>query len=186
LSQRLTKHELTELPSQSIAALLLLNLPNATDAFIALANVLNRPLPLSFYVNDIGAKTSAYNLVLQTLKTKSAGLHDHLTRVIPEAEPDDYLGSVFTALFTCSLTIDEAARLWDVYVFEGDAVIVRAAIALLMQEELAIVGCGSVGQVRELLSGGGGSSNSKRQKKAVGEVGAEDRWMKGVREAGRS
>ncbi|SPN96567.1 related to Rab6 GTPase activating protein, GAPCenA [Cephalotrichum gorgonifer] len=167
----------------TIAALLLLNLPNATDSFIALSNVLNRPIPLSFHAGDPGAKTSAYNLVLQTLKEKSAPLHDHLAGAELAADPDEYLSEVFAGLFTGSLAVDEAARLWDVYVFEGDTVLVRAAVALLVEEEGAILACKGAGQVGAVLAGAEGC---KRKKRAVGEVGAEDRWMKGVREAGKA
>ncbi|PKS06255.1 hypothetical protein jhhlp_007001 [Lomentospora prolificans] len=167
----------------SIAALLLLNLPNATDSFIALANVLNRPIPLSFYAGDLGAKTSAYNLVLQTLKDKSPTLHEHLTKKMDEAEPDAYLADVFIALFTATLAVDEAARLWDVYVFEGDAVLIRAAVALLVWEEGPLLAATSISDVRTILRGGGSST---RQKKVLGEVGAEDRWMQAVREAGKA
>ncbi|KEZ46337.1 hypothetical protein SAPIO_CDS0640 [Scedosporium apiospermum] len=167
----------------SIAALLLLNLPNATDTFIALANVLNRPIPLSFYAGDPGAKSSAYNLVVQTLKDKSPALHQHITSKIPDPEPDAYLSGIFTTLFTASLAVDEAARLWDVYVFEGDAVLIRAAVALIVWEEGPLLGAASVEDVRAVLGGGGAST---RQKKVLGEVGAEDRWMQAVREAGKA
>lgn len=158
--------------------MLLLNLPNAADTFIALANILNRPLPLSFYANDVGAKSSAYNLTLQTVKNKSPSLHDHLTQKIPDANPDTFLRDVFLALFTCSLTIDEAARLWDVYVFEGDSILVQASVALIIKEEMSLLGSQTVGEVCGVLIGG---TVTKRQK-AVAEVGAEDRWMKVVRD----
>ncbi|CAI4216071.1 unnamed protein product [Parascedosporium putredinis] len=150
----------------SIAALLLLNLPNATDTFIALAN------------------TSAYNLVLQTVRDKSDGLHRHLTtQLAGEPDPDAFLGDVFTALFTTALAIDEAARLWDVYVFEGDAVLIRAAVALLLWEEGPLLAAREAADVRAVLAGSGAGA---REKKALAEVGAEDRWMQAVREAGKA
>lgn len=79
--------------------------------------------------------------------------------------------------------MDEAARLWDVYVFEGDAVLIRAAVALIVWEEGPLLGAASVEDVRAVLGGGGAST---RQKKVLGEVGAEDRWMQAVREAGKA
>ncbi|KAK4124360.1 hypothetical protein N657DRAFT_389051 [Parathielavia appendiculata] len=174
----------------TIAALLLLNLPTPTDAFIALANVLNRPLPLSFYASDAGAKNSAYNLVLHTLAQKAPALHDHLTK-LADHDPDAYLEPVFAGLFTRHLALDEAARLWDVYVFEGDALLVRAGVALLLQREVALLGVASVAEVRAvLLSGGGagsaGSLGEIKSPRVVGGQGEEERWMKAVREAGKA
>jgi hypothetical protein len=104
-------------------------------------------------------------------------VHDHITREIP-ADPEFYLLSIFVTLFTGCLAIDEAARLWDVYVFEGDAVLVRAAVALLMDREMALLAARTVDDVRAALGA------SKRA--PVGEGGAEDRWMSLVRDAGKA
>ncbi|KAF9870630.1 tbc1 domain family member 12 [Colletotrichum karsti] len=164
----------------TIAALLLLNLPSPAVAFIALANVLNRPVPLSFYADDPGAKASAYNLVMQTLSAKSAQLHEHLTKDISQGDADFYLGNFFMGLGTNHLAMDEAARLWDVYIFEGDAVLVRAAVAMLMRHEMALLGIKSPGEAKKYIEGGAAS------KAVVGDDGAEDRWMKLVREAGKA
>ena len=151
--------------------------------FVALANVLNRPLPLSFHASDQGAKASAYNLVLQTLGHKSPPLHNHLTKNVEEAKPDEYLGNLFTSMFTGHLAIDEAARLWDVYVFEGDALLVRAAVAFLLSREMSLLGTKTAEEVRSALSGRNASVPSARP---AGEMGAEDRFMLSVREAGKA
>ena len=95
-----------------------------------------------------------------------------------------YLNDLFTSIFTGSLAIDEAARLWDVYVFEGDAVLVRAAVAILMDREMALLGSRTVGEVRDVLRGR--QSADTQQVKAVAEPGAEDRWMRLVRDAGKA
>ncbi|TDZ13900.1 TBC domain-containing protein [Colletotrichum orbiculare MAFF 240422] len=167
----------------TIAALLLLNLPSPSATFVALANVLNRPLPLSFYADDPGAKASAYNLVMQTLGAKSSQLHDHLTKDISQGDADFYLGNFFMGLGTNHLAMDEAARLWDVYVFEGDAVLVRAAVAMLMRHEMALLGIQSPGEAKKYIEAG---VNKDGRKAVVGDDGAEDRWMKLVREAGKA
>lgn len=170
--------------SHTIAGLLLLNLPSPTATFIALANVLNRPLPLSFYTSDAGAQLSAYNLVLQTLAQKSAPLHEHLSRNIDGADPSVYLYDLFTTLFTGQLAVDEAARLWDVYVFEGDALLVRAAIAALLRKEMTLLSCKTGEAVRLALSRSDGPEESKSP--VVAEVGAEEKFIAAVREAGRT
>ncbi|KAI1841141.1 hypothetical protein JX266_012676 [Neoarthrinium moseri] len=160
----------------TIAAILLLNLPSATMAFIALANILNRPLPLSFYASDQGAKASAYNLLLQTLSTKAPQLHKHLTSDDLGLDPDEYLHGMFTALFTQHVSLDECTRLWDVYVFEGDAVLVRAAVALLMEREGLLLTATNCADVVKMLAQGGQRTLQGR----------EDDWMKRVREAGKA
>ncbi|KAH8194267.1 hypothetical protein TruAng_011566 [Truncatella angustata] len=160
----------------TIAAILLLNLPSTTMAFIALANVLNRPLPLSFYASDSGAKASAYNLLLQTLSSKTPQLHKHLTKSELALDPEDYLLGLFTALFTQHLSLDACTRLWDVYVFEGDAVLVRAAVALLMEREGALLSTTSCTDILQVLASGGQKTNQGR----------EENWMQRVREAGKA
>ncbi|KAH8736171.1 hypothetical protein BGZ61DRAFT_340206 [Ilyonectria robusta] len=167
----------------TIAALLLLNLPNPAAAFISLSNVLNRPLPLSFYAADPGAQSSACNLVLQTLALKSPTLHHHLTMNVDPATLEAYLRDIFTSMFTAQLAIDEAARLWDVYVFEGDGLMVRAAVAFLLSREMTLLGTKNSGEVKAVLSVQNASVRSARP---AGEVGAEDRFMISVREAGKA
>ncbi|KAF7553313.1 hypothetical protein G7Z17_g3733 [Cylindrodendrum hubeiense] len=167
----------------TIAALLLLNLPNPAAAFITLSNVLNRPLPLSFYASDPGAQSSACNLVLQTLALKSPTLHHHLTMNVDPATLEDYLRDIFTSMFTAQLAIDEAARLWDVYVFEGDGLMVRAAVAFLLSREMTLLGTKTAGEVKAVLSVQNASVPSARP---IGEVGAEDRFMMSVRDAGKA
>ncbi|KAK0625486.1 rab-GTPase-TBC domain-containing protein [Bombardia bombarda] len=166
----------------SIAALLLLNLPTATDAFIALANILNRSLPLSFYASDAGAKASAYNLLLQTLSHKSPSLHKHLLQ-LPDHDPDLYLGDVFVGLFTSHLPLDEAARLWDVYVFEGDGILVRAGVALLVRKEMALLGTKSIEEVKTTLSQPSSGADAPR---VLGGNGEDDRWMRAIKDAGKA
>lgn len=163
---------------------MLLNLPTPTDAFIALANILNRPLPLSFHASDAGAKNSAYNLVLHTLAQKSPNLHQHLTNM-PNHDADLYLEPVFTGLFTRHLALDEATRLWDVYVFEGDALLVRAGVALLLQKEMALLGTKSVADVEAVLLGAATPEGAAKSPRVTGGNGEEERWIRAVREAGK-
>jgi len=167
----------------TIAAILMLNLPTPAASFIALANVLNRPLPLSFYASDPGAKASAYNLLLQTLAQKSPRLYAHLNKLDPDHghDPDVYLGSAFNGLFTTHLVLDEAARLWDVYVFEGDAVLVRAGVALLLRREMELLAASSLDEVKEILA-----RTSKGRAKIVGSESNEEAWIKVLREAGKA
>lgn len=92
------------------------------------------------------------------------------------------MGDLFTALFSGHLAIDEAARLWDVYVFEGDALLVRAAVAFLLSREMSLLGTKTADEVVSIVSARNASIPSARP---VGEMGAEDKFMIAVREAGR-
>lgn len=148
---------------------------------------MNRPLPLSFFTADDGAQSSAYNLVLQMLATQSPALADHLTRDVPGLRPEMYLGDALAAVFTGHLPIDEAARLWDVYVFEGDSVLVRAAVALLLRREMALLGSRSAEEVARVMAATskalGKSSSSATAVAVAAPAGADEaRFMKTVRE----
>ncbi|KAK0712879.1 rab-GTPase-TBC domain-containing protein [Lasiosphaeria miniovina] len=166
----------------TIAALLLINLPTPTDAFIALANILNRSLPLSFFASDAGAKSTAYNLLLQTLSRKYPSLHDHLVQ-LPDHDPELYLGDIFSSLFTNYLALDQAARLWDVYVFEGDNVLIRACVALLAQKEMSLMGTKTIEDVNTILRH---STEGAKGPQVTEGHGEEDRWMRAVKEAGKA
>lgn len=159
--------------TSTIAALLLLNLPTPTASFISLSNVLNRPLPLSFHTHDSGAISLTYKLVLQTLAHKAPRLHTLLTSPHLGPQADSYLRDMFAGLFTGALSLDNATRLWDVMVFEGDAVLVRAAVAHLIGMEGRLFGETSARGVCERIAEGD---------RGVGE----EQWMKELRSAGKS
>ena len=62
----------------TVAALILLQVPNTPSAFALLANTLNRRLALSFLTNDPTGTGRAYSLALQTLVYKFPRLHHYL------------------------------------------------------------------------------------------------------------
>ncbi|RBQ89841.1 hypothetical protein VDGD_20544 [Verticillium dahliae] len=79
--------------------------------------------------------------------------------------------------------MDECARLWDVYVFEGDALLVRAATAMLLRQEMALLGTRDGDEVRKLVESG----PTKNGKVALaGGSGDEEGWMRWLREAGKA
>jgi len=157
--------------TSTIAALLLLNLPTPSASFSALSNLLNRPLPLSFHTSDPGATDRAYSLLSSTLALKSPRLAQHLASL--SLDPNVYLQDLFTGLFTETLSLDNATRLWDVMVFEGDAVLVRAAVAFLTLVEGKLFGAESEADVCRIVKDG------------LCDV-DEDDWMAAVRGAGKA
>ncbi|ESZ97458.1 hypothetical protein SBOR_2147 [Sclerotinia borealis F-4128] len=163
--------------TSTIAAILLLNLPDPSASFQALSNILNRPLSLSFHTNDSGAISRVYGLFLTTLSQKSPRLHAHLTSKDLNLNPDVYLRDTFASLFTSSVSLDNASRLWDIAVFEGDSVLVRAAVALFGMLESKLHAVSSDREILEVL---------KEGIEAEGlELGEED-WVAAVRGAGKS
>ena len=73
------------------------------------------------------------------------------------------------------------------YVFEGDAVLVRAGVALLAEKEMTLLGAKTITEVKLVLDRSDGEEDEKnKQQRIVGGQGAEDRWMRSVREAGKA
>lgn len=155
-----------------MAAILLLNLPSPSAAFQTLSNILNRPLPLSFHTADEGATARVYNLLFTTLKLKSPRLHAHLTSPELSLESDKCFRDIFSSLFTDALNLDQATRLWDVMVFEGDAIVVRAAVAYLVALEGKLFGAQSSQEVYKIVH-----SNLDID---------DEKWIRAVRDAGKS
>ncbi|KAF2854631.1 hypothetical protein T440DRAFT_416047 [Plenodomus tracheiphilus IPT5] len=110
-----------------IAALLLLSLA-APQAFITLSNLLNRPLPLSFLIQDQNAVHAAYSTTIRALLKKSPSLANRLETL--RVEPRDYLAQMFGSLFCGRLGVEHAARVMDVYTMEGDKIPPRVAVAI--------------------------------------------------------
>ncbi|KAK3699517.1 hypothetical protein LTR37_016386 [Vermiconidia calcicola] len=156
-----------------VAGILCLHL-RPVEAFVALANALNRPLPLAFLVHDVGGMARSYDLVLSTLKYKFTKLHDHLTCTATGLKPEEYLEPMFRCLFAYHLPATHVSRIWDIFVFEGDKALVRAAVAVLGKLEGSLY-C-SRDEILDILSW--------RNEKAW-DVGSEEEFMKAVREAGK-
>jgi hypothetical protein len=114
----------------TIAALLVLQLPTAASAFIAMANALNRPLPLAFLTYDRAAIARTYGLASATLRYKFPRLYSHLYETA-QLTDEDVWGPMFRSLFTNGLDLEHLSRVWDCWAFEGDRIIIRAGVAIL-------------------------------------------------------
>ncbi|KAJ5269607.1 hypothetical protein N7505_005365 [Penicillium chrysogenum] len=114
----------------SIAALLVLQFPTPASAFLAMANALNRPLPVAFLTWDRGAMARSYTLASDTLRYKFPRLHTHLTETLHLSEPEIW-EPIFRSLLTNGLDLERISRVWDCWVFEGDRIMIRSAVAIL-------------------------------------------------------
>lgn len=120
---------------QLVAALLLLQLATPADVFVVLANTLNRGLPLAFQGGDISSTTRTFNHAVSTLAIKFPRLHDYLFGSIEQGglgfSPDQVFGPMLRTLFTNGLDVERLCRVWDLWVFEGDKILVHTAVALV-------------------------------------------------------
>nr|POE63423.1 tbc domain-containing protein c23d3.03c [Quercus suber] len=157
-----------------IVGILCLHLP-APTAFVVLANLLNRPLPLAFLVHDQAAMARTYQLVLTTLKYKFPQLHAHLTSAAANVQPDEFLDPFFRCLFAHNLAPEHVCRLLDVYVFEGDKTLIRAAVAVLGRLEPELYG--SRQEILDLISW--------RCERRWDALGSEEDFVRAVRDAGK-
>lgn len=86
--------------------------------------------------------------------------------------PEVYLREIFTSLMTGCLSLDNATRLWDIMVFEGDAVVVRAGVAWLIGMEGKLFGADSPKAVYNIVRKGLDNMD-------------EETWIASVRAAGK-
>jgi hypothetical protein len=57
-------------------------------------------------------------------------LHTYFTETL-KLHPSAYLDKIFGSLFALYMPLDILSRVWDVYAFEGDKILLRAAVAVL-------------------------------------------------------
>ncbi|KAJ9366189.1 hypothetical protein DTO282E5_9128 [Paecilomyces variotii] len=150
----------------SIAALLVLQMPTPATAFLVMANALNRPLPLAFLTSDPGAKGRTYSLASAALRYKFPRLSTHLCENMNLSD-EDIWEPMFRSLFTNGLDLERVSRVWDCWVFEGDRVMIRAAVAILgcLQVQLFGFGPDEAGHaaVRDILGWGPHDLGTKTQ-----------------------
>jgi hypothetical protein len=105
-----------------------------------------------------------------------------MTSAVGHIPAERYLYGMLASMFTSVLAVDEAARLWDVYVFEGDTVLVRAAVACLLNNEMALLGSRTEDEVCAILSG---AKAREAGKEGIAASETEHHFMKSVRDAGK-
>lgn len=118
-----------------LAAILLLYLDDYT-AFTCLANLLNRPVHMAFYKME--GELQQYISLFETIFKRSLpDLFNHFEAI--GLTSDMYLLDWFLTIFSKSLPLDTATRLWDVYIFEGQSFFFRAAIGILKYAQTTIL-----------------------------------------------
>lgn len=157
--------------THALAGLLVLNLA-PSEAFVALANLLNRPMALGYLVDDRTATRRTQDMVLATLEYKLPKLHAHLLDEKTGVSVDEWLAPFLMTMGTMHLSSESCSRVWDVAVFEGDKSFIRAAVGVLSLLEGKLYG--DRDEILSLLGWG-----------AAKWTFAEEELMTAIREAGK-
>ncbi|XP_078066351.1 TBC1 domain family member 14-like isoform X4 [Mustelus asterias] len=111
-----------------IAAVLILNLDTA-DAFIAFANLLNKPCQMAFFRVDHGLMLKYFAAFEVFFEENLPRLFAHFKR--NNLTPDIYLIDWIFTLYSKSFPLDLACRVWDVFCRDGEEFLFRTALGLL-------------------------------------------------------
>ncbi|KAB5561896.1 hypothetical protein PHYPO_G00011780 [Pangasianodon hypophthalmus] len=111
-----------------IAAVLILNLEEA-DAFIAFANLLNKPCQMAFFRVD-------HDLMLKYFAAFEVFFEENLPKLFQHFHsnsltPDFYLIDWIFTLYSKPLPLDVACRVWDLFCRDGEEALFRTALGIL-------------------------------------------------------
>ncbi|KAM6915911.1 TBC1 domain family member 12 [Xenentodon cancila] len=111
-----------------IAAVLILNLEEA-EAFITFANLLNKPCQMAFFRVD-------HELMLKYFAAFEIFFEENLPRLFNHFQsnnltPDLYLIDWIFTLYSKSLPLDVACRVWDVFCRDGEESLFRTGLGIL-------------------------------------------------------
>ncbi|XP_055291095.1 TBC1 domain family member 14 isoform X2 [Moschus berezovskii] len=111
-----------------IAAVLILNL-DTPDAFIAFSNLLNKPCQMAFFRVDHGLMLTYFAAFEVFFEENLPKLFAHFKK--NNLTPDIYLIDWIFTLYSKSLPLDLACRVWDVFCRDGEEFLFRTALGLL-------------------------------------------------------
>ncbi|XP_076466923.1 TBC1 domain family member 12-like [Babylonia areolata] len=111
-----------------IAAILLLNM-DVADAFVCFANLLNRPCQVTFFRMDQDMMGAYYMTFEEFFRENLPELYKHFVTL--NVTPNLYLMEWIFLLFSKSLPLDVACRVWDVYCRDGEEFLFQTALGIL-------------------------------------------------------
>ncbi|XP_036020592.1 TBC1 domain family member 14 isoform X2 [Mus musculus] len=111
-----------------IAAVLILNLDTA-DAFIAFSNLLNKPCQMAFFRVDHGLMLTYFAAFEVFFEENLPKLFAHFKK--NNLTADIYLIDWIFTLYSKSLPLDLACRIWDVFCRDGEEFLFRTALGIL-------------------------------------------------------
>ncbi|KIW96580.1 uncharacterized protein Z519_01971 [Cladophialophora bantiana CBS 173.52] len=178
---------------QLIAALLLLQLSTPAEAFILLANCLNRAVPLAFQTDDTTTTNRTYNHAVSILGIKFPRLYDYLFGSLEQGclgfRGEEVFEPMLRTIFSNGLDVDRLCRIWDIWIFEGDRTLVNAAVAImgsLQQQLFDVQGDADLKRrnIQEMLGWGPFNRLPQSGHWNLQSVGDEDKFVEEVRLAG--
>ncbi len=178
---------------QLMAALLLLQLSTPADVFILLANSLNRAVPSAFQTDEKTTTSRTYNLAVSTLGIKYPRLHEYLFGSLEQGglgfRGEEVFEPMLRTIFCNGLDVDRLCRVWDIWMFEGDRILVSTAVAVLgsLQPQLFNVD-GEIDlkrrNIQEMLGWGPFNRLPQSGHWNLQSLGDEDRFVEEIRLAG--
>ncbi|XP_060072002.1 TBC1 domain family member 14-like [Ylistrum balloti] len=119
-----------------IAAVLLLNM-DVADAFLVFANLLNRPCQVAFFRIDEEMMKSYFQTYDDLFHENMPSLHRHFMK--NSVTPDLYIIDWIFTLFSKSLPLDVACRVWDMFCRDGEEFLFRTALGILKMHENVLI-----------------------------------------------
>ncbi|XP_076804679.1 TBC1 domain family member 12-like [Clavelina lepadiformis] len=119
-----------------IAAMLLLNMEPA-DAFVTFANLMNKPCQVAFFRLNEEMMKSYFATFEVFFEENLPKLFAHFK--LHNLTPDMYLIDWIFTMFSKSLSLDTASRVWDVFCRDGEELLFKTAIAILKVHEEALL-----------------------------------------------
>lgn len=111
-----------------LAGMLLLHM-NPYEAFVCFSNLLNTQLFLSFFRVNQDVMNAYYQTFEVFFKENLPKLYHHFSE--HSLTPDLYLVDYIYTLFSRSLPLDVATRVWDLFLRDGDEFIFRTSLGIL-------------------------------------------------------
>ncbi|EJD49827.1 TBC-domain-containing protein [Auricularia subglabra TFB-10046 SS5] len=125
-----------------VASTLLLVFADEEEAFWALASIIERILPAEFYSPSLLASRE-FPLVLQDyVRELMPRLHAHIGKL--DVDISAICFGWFLSLFTDCLPIETLFRVWDIFMVDGQDVLLRIGIAILRLAEEKLLQCRSI------------------------------------------
>jgi Rab-GTPase-TBC domain len=120
-----------------LGAMLLLNV-EATDAFMLLCNMLNSPMLQAFYRVNMPEMEKYFGAFSQALQRVSPRAYANMRDV--HVSPHLYLVDWVMTLFSRSLPLELAARVWDMFLLDGESAVLKVALGVIrfLEEDLSV------------------------------------------------
>ncbi|XP_066275916.1 TBC1 domain family member 14-like isoform X2 [Branchiostoma lanceolatum] len=119
-----------------LAAVLILNMEPA-DAFVCFSNLLNKPCQLAFFRVDSGQMKIYFDTYEVFFEENLPKLYTLFQKW--KVTPDLYLIDWIFTLYSKSLPLDVASRVWDVFCRDGEEFLFRTALGILLHYEDILV-----------------------------------------------